>query len=173
MPRRKAPKLQLSRLPNCRFGFPHPQTGFDVTFAEGQAMLMNSVTRKHEMDGSVSMPMLSDIAKSKFGKDELLLANNNPTLAQHIPELLQIWRANNDCKIITSHSALCRYLTKYVTKVEEMSDTMDYVTQNAIFSYSDGEADARKALQSALMKSLITKMYQDKKWSSAWQSKEI
>ena len=157
MPRRKAPKLQLSRLPNCRFGFPHPQTGFDVTFAEGQAMLMNSVTRKHEMDGSVSMPMLSDIAKSKFGKDELLLANNNPTLAQHIPELLQIWRANNDCKIITSHSALCRYLTKYVTKVEEMSDTMDYVTQNAIFSYSDGEADARKALQSALMKSLTNK----------------
>ena len=58
MPRRKAPKLQLSRLPNCRFGFPHPQTGFDVTFAEGQAMLMNSVTRKHEMDGSVSQSLL-------------------------------------------------------------------------------------------------------------------
>ena len=87
---------------NCRHGFPKPCYGFSL----------------HDEDPENVDPFIERILteENKLGAGivscDLQLLRNHSNLVQHIPEILSVWQANTDAKLIKSVPTLIEYVIK-------------------------------------------------------------
>ena len=92
----------------CRFNHPMEIYGFEYN-ADDNGKL-EYVHPKLDEDGNL------EINGSVYEDGLLKLLRNHPDIVTHIPELLVIWGANTDQKVITSYQQLLNYLLKYIMK---------------------------------------------------------
>ena len=129
----------------CRFKHPMKIEGFDF-HADTNGKLQN-ISPKLDDKGNL------EINGSLYQDDTLTMLRNHPDIVTHIPELLVIWGANTDQKIITAYPQLLNYLLKYIMKNETESDFFTNIAKSVI-SNIDDEAPVRKAAQKILLKSI-------------------
>ena len=98
----------------CRFNHPMEMCGFEYNSDENGRL--EDVHPKLDEDGNL------EVDGSLYDGGLLTLLRNHPDIVTHIPELLTIWGANTDQKVITSYQQLLNYLLKYIMKNETQSD---------------------------------------------------
>ena len=126
----------------CRFGFPISLKGFTINYlqVDGKLQIMDELEREDNFqDGA------------EFSKGDLEFLRNHARLVMHVPELLAVWQANTDQKLIDSPAKLMRYILKYMMKPEEgslaFSDIVKTITGNA-----GNDSPIRKVFQKILLK---------------------
>ena len=90
---------------------------------------------------------------SSYKDGSLKLLCNHPDIVTHIPELLVIWGANTDQKIITSYPQCRNYLLKYILKNETQSEYFTNVAK-VVISKLDEDSSVRKAAQKIVLNSV-------------------
>lgn len=113
--------------PECRFNYPRPvQQSSTLEFEK----LQNGTVRA-----------------------TLITRRNDPRVNSHNRVMLQHWRANVDLQIIVDVEACARYMAKYAAKSEPRSKAVHSIFRTCVDSLSS-ESDARKALRSAMLRSV-------------------
>ena len=129
----------------CRFNHPMEMCGFEYNTDENGKL--EDVFPKLDEDGNLK------VNGSVYEGGLLTLLRNHPDIVTHIPELLVIWGANTDQKVITAYQQLLNYLLKYIMKNETQSDFFTNVAKTVIDKLDD-EAPIRKSVQKILLNSV-------------------
>ena len=129
----------------CRFNHPMEMCGFEYNSDENGRL--EDVHPKLDEDGNL------EVDGSLYDGGLLTLLRNHPDIVTHIPELLTIWGANTDQKVITSYQQLLNYLLKYIMKNETQSDFFTNVAKTVIDKLDD-EAPIRKSVQRILLNTI-------------------
>ena len=129
----------------CRFNHPMEFCGFEYGVDENRKL--DYVRPKLDKDNNL------EINGSMYDEGLIKLLRNHPDLVTHIPELLTIWGANTDQKVITSYPQTLNYLLKYIMKPETQSDFFTSVAKSVIEKLDD-EAPVRKSIQKILLNSV-------------------
>ena len=129
----------------CRFNHPVDIHGFEYNADENGKL--EYVHPKLDEDGNL------EVDGSLYEDGVLKHLRNHPDIVTHIPELLVIWGANTDQKIITSYEQLLNYLLKYIMKNETQSDFFTSIAKTVIDKLDD-EAPIRKSIQKILLNSV-------------------
>ena len=109
------------RIPVCRFNHPMDISGFDYSSDENGKL--QYVHPKLDDNGDLQ------INGSFYDDGKLTLLRNHPDIVTHIPELVVLWGANTDQKIVTEYQQLLNYLLKYILKNETKSDFLTNIAK--------------------------------------------
>ena len=149
--------MKDGQLYECRFGFDKPLVGYVKNMglnSDKQETLFKSVDRRY-YDELKMRPVMPSGAQVQ-GK-ELLTLRNFPAINEHSRELVLIWLANIDTKVICHKDQLMGYIGKYCTKAEEPSGSMHSIsraiTSRANEDVGENPSGVRKVLGQVLMKS--------------------
>ena len=128
----------------CRFKFPKELRGycFETDEPLPDTKTIVGLLQKH------CAATGADIADGKVN-----LMRNHPRIVETIEELLIIWRANCDTKLIQSMEALMKYIMKYVMKKEENSPSFDAVVKD-LTAKTASDTPVRKLFARILLKTI-------------------
>ena len=128
----------------CRFKFPKELHGycFETEKALADTETIVGLLRKHCAAAG------ADISDGKVH-----LMRNHPRIVETIEELLIIWRANCDTKLIQSLEALMKYVMKYALKKEQNSPSFDAVVKD-LTAKTASDTPVRKLFARILLKTI-------------------
>lgn len=92
--------------------------------------------------------------KSDSGDVEYYPARNDDRLNKYNEFIIQLWRANMDIAPVISKKRLLAYLTKYISKCEVSSNSMEDLMMNITEKLND-DSKARQAIQRFFIKSCV------------------
>ena len=123
----------------CRFGYPMTLIGYRQKLME-MSDIWDELTRLDEyLKGAGFISCRPEVIR------------NHPRIVCHIPELLPVWRANIDMKLISSPKQLLRYILKYIMKPEPGSLAFNDIVR-LLTAGSDDNTPVRKLFQKVLLK---------------------
>ena len=143
----------------CRFRYPQDYLGFeprteaDANNAEREFLVevKRLITEGLEPQSEESVTDINAFLGATFtSKGEFKYLRNHPDLVNHIPELLLVWRANIESKVVTSFPQLLKYILKYVLKPEEQSATLASILAK-VSDKCDDDAPIKRVFQKLLM----------------------
>ena len=85
--------------------------------------------------------------------DKLVMNRNHPAIVNHIPEILLIWIANIEAKVVQTYPQLINYVMKYTLKPEKKSDTLKSIESKLLEQAKDDQV-VRKFCQRILMETV-------------------
>ena len=94
----------------------------------------------------------------EMGEPELITARNDGLINSYNPVQLSGWRANVDMQYCLSKKKVIEYITKYATKCEPRSQTMNEVYANIVRSLKD-DSTSLKVVQKLLINSVGERDY--------------
>ena len=81
------------------------------------------------------------------------LNRNHPELVNHIPEILLLWLANCESKVVQSYPQLINYVLKYTLKPEQKSATLQSI-EKKLLETTDDDQVVRRFCQRMLMETV-------------------
>ena len=129
-------------LEECRLGYPQKLVGYTLT--------------RDDADQLIAVLRDLDIFPQGCGfgeKGVFKQVRNHPRLVGHIPEILQVWRANTDAQIVKSCAQLLEYVLKYILKPEVSSEAFSNKIKGLLDNFTE-ESPVRKLFGRVLMKTL-------------------
>ena len=112
----------------CRFNHPMEICGFEYNVDDNG--FLENIRPKLDEDGNL------EINGSVYEGGLLTLLRNHPDIVTHIPELLVIWGANTDQRVIIAYQPLLNYLLKYIMKNETQSDFFTNVAKLSLINWT-------------------------------------
>lgn len=98
------------------------------------------------------------VLNEETGRFELLLKRNDPRLNNHMPFISVLWRANIDVTPIVSVEAVVRYIAKYASKHEPLSNAMEEMRQHLTRIQTENRTTT-SLVQSILLKQCAMRDY--------------
>ena len=128
----------------CRFRFPKELHGYCFETEK-------SLPDTESIVGLLQKHCASAGADISNGKVHVM--RNHPRIVETIEELLIIWRANCDTKLIQSLEALMKYIMKYAMKKEQNSPSFDAVVKE-LTDKTASDTPVRKLFARILLKTI-------------------
>ncbi|KAK3910678.1 ATP-dependent DNA helicase RRM3 [Frankliniella fusca] len=122
--------------------------------SENYCQRVNRKTKKKECRFKFPREMQETSSMEKGDSEELEFRprRNDPNLNKCNAFLIQLWRANMDIAPVISKRALLAYFSKYISKCEVQSKSLQEIFTTVI-DMLDGDVGAKKAIHKVFMKS--------------------
>ena len=125
----------------CKFHYPIDEEGFN---AEKEGELVKTIVNQ-----------LEELAHpgAKFCFKSLLVMRNHSRVVQHVPEIMQAWRANTNLQIVRSIKQLLDYVVKYMLKASTGSKSFESTVKD-ITDQQESDTRASSIYQKILIRQI-------------------
>ena len=139
----------------CRFGFPKELAGYRQMKPDN--MTLEQFEEELKQPNQFARYLARDVESAAEGAEidpfetaAIVLLRNHPMLVEHIPEMLSLWRANIDGKVVVNNYQLRKYIMKYIMKPEPTSENFETLVKK-ISETAAEDVPLRKVVQRILL----------------------